>query len=111
MFRKAGFGGPALIVGVLATLGAAAGGGVAGGIVPRTRHAPTADTAANANKLGGKTLAQVRASLGGVPGPQGQQGAAGPQGPQGAQGAQGAGGSRGDVGPQGAAGAKGDAGP
>jgi hypothetical protein len=108
MAGKARVGGPALIVAMIALFVAATGGAVAAGVVPFARHAHSADMASNANKLGGKTLAQIKASLAGAPGPQGQQGAAGAQG---AQGPQGAGGGRGDAGPQGAAGPKGDTGP
>jgi len=98
---------PALIVALLALFVALGGTAVAAGIVPLARHAYTSDSATvarNARHLGGKTAAQIAASVrgpAGPAGPTGNTGAAGPQGPQGTQGPQGDGGPQGATGPQG----------
>jgi hypothetical protein len=95
---------PALGVAVAALFLALTGGAVAAGIVPLAKHARTADSATvarNAKHLGGKTAAEIAAS---VRGPQGIQGPAGPTGPAGAPGA---GGPKGDAGATGAVGAVG----
>jgi hypothetical protein len=107
---------PALGVAVTALFLALTGGAVAAGIVPLAKHAQTADSATmarNAKHLGGKTAAQIAAS---VRGPQGIQGPAGPIGPAGGAGGAGpkgdtgATGAVGAVGPQGEQGPKGDKG-
>jgi hypothetical protein len=104
------------VTSVAALFLALTGGAVAGGIVPLAKHAYTADSATvarNAKHLGGKTPAQIAASM---RGPQGIQGSAGPVGPAGAAGAAGpkgdtgATGPVGAVGPEGQEGAKGDKG-
>jgi hypothetical protein len=95
---------PALVIAGVALFLAVTGGAIAGGIVPLARHAQTADSATvarNAKHLGGKTAAQIAASM---RGPQGLQGPAGPVGPAGATGAAG---PRGDTGATGAVGAVG----
>ncbi|MDP9262060.1 MAG: hypothetical protein M3O89_08830, partial [Actinomycetota bacterium] len=65
---------PALVVAVAALFAALSGGAVAAGIVPVAKHAFTADSATvavNARHLGGKTAAQLAASMRGPAGPQG----------------------------------------
>jgi hypothetical protein len=84
---KRNLGGPALVVATIALFVALGEGAVAAGIVPLARHAITAGTATNALKLGGRTPAQVKATL------RGATGAQGPQGPKGDPGAQGPAGS------------------
>lgn len=74
---------PAFVLALVALFAALTGGAVAAGIVPLAKHAITAGTASNALKLGGKTPAQIKSSLRGVPGQQGVQGPAGPAGPPG----------------------------
>ena len=81
---KRSLGGPAIVLAAVALFVALGQGAVAAGIVPLARHAITAGTATNALKLGGKTPAQVKATLRGL-GPQGQQGPKGDPGPQGPQ--------------------------
>jgi hypothetical protein len=102
---------PALVTAVAALFLALTGGAVAGGIVPLAKHAYTADSATvarNAKHLGGKTPAQIAASM---RGPQGIQGSAGPVGPAGTAGAAGPKGDTGTAGAAGAAGAVGAVGP
>ena len=101
---------PALMLSATALFFALAGGAVAAGVVPLAKHALTADVATNAKKLGGKTPAQIHASLLGARGPQGTQGSAGPQGAKGDTGATGAPGPQGPQGSQGPKGDKGDTG-
>src|SRR5262245_60386050 len=111
--KRFDLGGPALVVACIAFFVALTGGAVAAAVVPMAKHALSADTATNAKKLGGKTPAQIKATLRGAPGPAGATGAtgaAGPAGPQGAQGAQGPQGDQGPQGQQGQPGPKGDAG-
>jgi collagen triple helix repeat protein len=98
---------PALVVAVVALFFSLAGGAIGAAVVPLAKHALTADVANNAKKLGGKTPAQIRASLRGAAGPRG---VAGPAGPQGAKGDTGATGGPGPQGPQGVQGPKGDKG-
>jgi hypothetical protein len=98
---------PALVVAVAALFLALTGGAVAAGIVPLARHAHTADSATvarNAKHLGGKTAAEIAAS---VRGPRGLQGPAGLVGPAGAAGPTG---PKGDIGATGAPGPQGPAG-
>ena len=80
---KRSLGGPAIVLAAVALFVALGQGAVAAGIVPLARHAITAGTATNALKLGGKTPAQVKATLRGLQGPQGPKGDPGPQGPSG----------------------------
>ena len=93
---------PALVLAALALFVALTGGATAAGIVAYAKHAATAD---NAKHLGGKTAAQLAATVHGVtgpPGPAGATGAAGPkgdQGPAGPKGDKGDRGDKGDVGP------------
>jgi hypothetical protein len=101
---------PALMLSATALFFALAGGAVAAGVVPLAKHALTADVAANAKKLGGKTPAQIHASLRGARGPQGTLGPAGSQGAKGDTGATGAPGPQGPQGSQGPKGDKGDTG-
>jgi hypothetical protein len=108
--NRFGLGGPALILACLAIFVALTGGAIAAQVVPMAKHAVTADTATNAKKLGGKTPAQIKASLRGAQGPQGPAGQAGPAGPTGSAGPQGAQGPSGPEGPQGPQGPKGDVG-
>jgi hypothetical protein len=109
--------GPALVLATLALFVALSGGAVAAGIVPMARHAYTADSAAqavNAKHLGGKTAAQIEASIKGQSGPAGVAGPAGPAGPvgpAGPSGPAGPAGSKGDTGASGAVGPQGDQGP
>ena len=77
---------PATVVACVALFVALSGGAWASGIVPLAQHARTADVASNAKKLGGKTPAQIKASLRGARGPQGIQGIQGIQGPAGTPG-------------------------
>jgi hypothetical protein len=98
---------PALVVALVALFFSLAGGAIGAAVVPLAKHALTADVANNAKKLGGKTPAQIRASLRGAAGPQG---IAGPAGPQGAKGDTGATGGPGPQAPQGVQGPKGDKG-
>jgi hypothetical protein len=104
---------PAFVVALCALFVALSGSAVAAGIVPLAKHAHTADSATvagNARHLGGKTPAQLAATMRGpqgAVGAQGQTGAAGPAGPKGDPGATGA---TGDRGPQGDKGEKGDVG-
>ncbi len=98
---------PATVIASVALFVALSSGALAAGIVPLAKHAFTADTAANAKKLGGKTPAQLAASLRGQRGIAGPAGAAGPAGqtgpagPAGVPGPTGAAGPQGSVGPQG----------
>jgi hypothetical protein len=74
------------VIALLALFGALSGTAVAAGVVPLAKRALSADKAKvadNARKLGGKTPAQLRASLRGARGPQGVAGPQGPQGPAG----------------------------
>src|SRR5262245_1885090 len=103
-------GGPALTVACVALFVALSGGAVAATVVPIAKHALTADTATNAKKLGGKTPAQIKASLRGAQGPAGSTGPAGAVGPAGPQGPQGPQGDQGPVGALGPQGPKGDVG-
>lgn len=105
---------PATVIAVIALFAALSGGAWASGVVPLARHAYTADRATNSKKLGGKTLAQLRASLrgargpagpAGTTGPAGATGPAGPAGPKGDTGSTGAQGPQGPTGPQGPVGA------
>ena len=80
---KRSLGGPAIVLATVALFVALGQGAVAAGIVPLARHAITAGTATNALKLGGKTPAQVKASLRGPEGQQGPKGVPGPRGPSG----------------------------
>jgi Collagen triple helix repeat (20 copies) len=101
----------ALLIAVAALFLALTGGAVAAGVVPLAKHAYTADSATvarNAKHLGGKTAAEIAASM---RGPQGIQGTAGPTGPAGAAGAAGPKGDTGATGAAGAVGPKGDQGP
>jgi hypothetical protein len=113
MFHRIPRPSPALAVALVALFVASSGGAVAAGIVPLARHARTADSATvarNAKHLGGKTAAQLAASM---RGPQGLQGPAGPVGPAGSAGPKGDTGSTGaagSIGPQGLQGPKGDKG-
>ena len=83
---KRNLGGPALALAAVALFLALGEGAVAAGIVPLARHAITAGTASNALKLGGRTPAQLKATLRGPQGPQGEQGPKGDAGPQGPSG-------------------------
>jgi hypothetical protein len=106
--------GPALVLATLALFVALSGGAVAAGIVPMARHAYTADSAAlavNAKHLGGKTAAQIEASIKRQSGPAGVAGPAGPAGPVGPAGPSGPAGSKGDTGASGAVGPAGPSGP
>ena len=107
---KLKLGGPAFVLATISLFVALTGGAVAAGIVPLARHAITAGTATNALKLGGKTPAQIKASLRGASGSQGPQGVQGPAGPKGDTGATGVAGPRGADGPAGPPGPKGDVG-
>jgi hypothetical protein len=98
---------PALVVAVAALFFSLAGGAIGAAVVPFAKHALTADVANNAKKLGGKTPAQIKASLRGAAGPQG---VAGPPGSQGAKGDAGPTGAPGPQGSQGVQGPKGDKG-
>jgi Collagen triple helix repeat (20 copies) len=95
---------PSLVLATAALFVALTGGATAAGIVAYAKHAGTAD---NAKHLGGKTAAQIAATVHGPPGPQGPAGATGPAGPKGDQGAAG---PTGATGPQGDKGEKGDKG-
>jgi hypothetical protein len=102
--------GPALLLAAAALFVALTGGATAAGIVTYAKHAGSANLAANAKHLDGKTAAQIAAS---VRGPKGLQGPAGQTGPAGAAGATGPAGPKGDAGgqgPQGPQGPKGDKG-
>ena len=101
---------PALVIASIALFVALSGGAFAAGIVPLARHAVTAGTATNALKLGGKTPAQIKASLRGARGLQGPRGSQGPAGPKGDTGAAGPSGPQGATGSQGPQGPKGDVG-
>jgi hypothetical protein len=103
--KRSGLSAPALAVACIALFVALTGGAVAAAVVPMAKRALTADTALNARKLGGKTPAEIKASLRGEAGP------AGPAGPAGATGAAGPQGTAGATGPQGPQGATGPAGP
>jgi len=92
---------PSLVLSVAALFVALSGVATAAGIVAYAKHAGTAD---NANHLGGKTAAQIAATVHGPAGPQGPAGAAGPAGPQGGAGPAGPQGDKGDKGDAGAAG-------
>jgi hypothetical protein len=92
---------PSLVLSVAALFVALSGVATAAGIVAYAKHAGTAD---NAKHLGGKTAAQIAATVHGPAGPQGPAGAAGPAGPKGDQG------GAGPAGPQGEKGDKGDKG-
>jgi Collagen triple helix repeat (20 copies) len=75
------------------------------------RRADSATVARNARHLGGKTAAEIAASVrgpAGPAGPTGNTGATGPQRPQGTQGPQGDGGPQGATGPPGPKGDPGD---
>jgi hypothetical protein len=96
---------PSLVLATAALFVALTGGATAAGIVAYAKHAGTAD---NAKHLGGKTAAQIAATVRGPAGPQGAAGATGPAGPKGDQGAAG---PTGATGPQGEKGAIGPAGP
>lgn len=101
MFRRIPHPSPALALAGVALFVGLSGGALAAGIVPLARHAQTADSATvahNARHLGGKTAAEIAATM---RGPRGSQGAAGPAGPGGAVGPSG---PRGDTGPTGAGG-------
>ena len=101
---------PALVLAMVALFAALAGGATAGGIVGFAKHAATADSATvagNAKRLGGKTAAQIAASVHGATGPQGPAGLAGAAGATGPAGAKG---DAGGAGPAGPAGPKGDVG-
>lgn len=110
---------PALVLALLSLFVGLGGGALAANIVPLAQHARSADratVAANAQKLGGKTAAQIAGTMRGPRGPQGSQGvqgtvgAAGPKGDTGATGSQGPQGPKGDTGSQGPQGPKGDTG-
>jgi hypothetical protein len=92
---------PSLVLSVAALFVALSGVATAAGIVAYAKHAGMAD---NAKHLGGKTAAQIAATVHGPAGPQGPAGAAGPAGPQGGAG------PAGPAGPQGDKGDKGDKG-
>src|SRR3954454_4075625 len=101
---------PSLVLATAALFVALTGAATAAGIVAYAKRAGTAD---NAKHLGGKTAAQIAATVHGPAGPQGPAGAVGPGGPKGDQGAAGAGGAAGAEGPQGGVrggGARGDVG-
>ena len=101
---------PALVVALVALFVALSGSAVAAGIVPLAKHARTADSATvagNARHLGGKTAAELAATM---RGPQGLVGAQGPAGPVGPAGPAGPAGAKGDAGATGAEGPKGDKG-
>jgi hypothetical protein len=101
---------PALVVALSALFVALSGSAVAAGIVPLAKHARTADSATvadNARHLGGKTAAQLAATMRGPQGAAGAQGPAGAVGPAGPAGPAGAAGPNGDTGAAGAAGAQG----
>jgi hypothetical protein len=116
MFRRIPHPSPALALAGAALFVGLSGGALAAGIVPLARHAQTADSASvarNARHLGGKTAAEIAATM---RGPRGSQGAAGPAGPGGAigpagpKGDTGSTGAVGPIGPQGLQGPKGDKG-
>ena len=101
---------PALVLAAAALFVALSGGATAAGIVTYAKHAGSADVAANAKHLNGKTAAQIAAS---VRGPRGLQGPVGQTGPAGVAGSAGPAGPKGDAGgqgPQGPQGPKGDKG-
>ena len=98
---------PSLVLATVALFVALTGGATAAGIVAYAKHAGTAD---NAKHLGGKTAAQIAATLHGPAGPQGPAGATGSAGPKGDQGAAGAEGPTGPAGATGATGPKGEKG-
>ena len=87
---------PAFVLAAVALFVALAGGATAAGIVTYAKHAGSADVAANARHLDGKTAAQIAAS---AHGPRGLQGPAGPAGAPGTAGAAGAAGVTGPAGP------------
>jgi hypothetical protein len=104
---------PALVLATAALFASLTGGATAAGIVAYAKHAGTADIAANAKRLNGKTAVQIAASVHGprgLQGPAGPAGAAGTAGPKGDTGAAGATGPGGPTGPQGPKGDKGDVG-
>jgi hypothetical protein len=101
------------VLAAVALFVALAGGATAAGIVNYAKHAGSADVAANARHLDGKTATQIAAT---AHGPRGLPGSAGPAGPAGVAGVTGPAGPRGDTGaagpggPQGPQGPKGDKG-
>ena len=95
---------PSLVLATAALFVALTGAATAAGIVAYAKRAGTAD---NAKHLGGKTAAQIAATVHGPAGPQGPAGAVGPGGPKGDQGAAGPGGPAGPAGPKGDVGAVG----
>ena len=96
---------PSLVLSAAALFVALSGVATAAGIVAYAKHAGMAD---NATHLGGKTAAQIAATVHGAVGPQGPAGVAGPVGPQGGAGPAGPAGPQGDKGDKGD---KGDTGP
>jgi hypothetical protein len=98
---------PSLVLAAAALFVALTGGATAAGIVAYAKRAGTAD---NAKHLGGKTAAQIAATVRGPAGPQGAAGATGPAGPKGDQGAAGPAGPTGATGPAGPTGDKGEKG-
>jgi hypothetical protein len=98
---------PSLVLSVVALFVALSGVATAAGIVAYAKHAGTAD---NAKHLGGKTAAQIAATVHGSAGPQGPAGVTGPAGPKGDQGTAGPAGPTGATGPAGPKGDKGDIG-
>jgi Collagen triple helix repeat (20 copies) len=99
--------GAAFVLSSIALFVALSGGAIAAGIVPFAKHAAVAD---NAKKLGGKTPAQIAATMRGAQGVAGPVGATGPAGPAGPEGPTGPAGSQGSQGPQGPAGPEGPVG-
>jgi hypothetical protein len=113
MFGRIPHPSPALALASAALFIALSGGAVAAGIVHLAKHARTADSATvarDAKHLGGKTAAEIAASVRGPRGLPGLAGAIGPAGAVGPRGDTGSSGAVGSVGPQGAQGPKGDKG-